>query len=119
MNHTPEPWSFIERGDCGAGAEADLSVEKDDALRGYLSLDDARRIVACVNACAGIPTEQIEQMRFSLPLAYYEMRKQRDELLAVLEALLDMDVSYHRGPKVEDAVSVARAAISSVKGGAA
>ena len=37
-------------------------------------------------------------------------------LLAALEALIDMDVAYQRGPKVEQAVEDARAVIASVKG---
>ena len=38
------------------------------------------------------------------------------ELLAALEALLDMDVAYQRGPRVQDAVAVARTAIAKAKG---
>lgn len=34
------------------------------------------------------------------------------ELLEALQALIDMDVAYQRGPKVEDAVEAARAAIA-------
>jgi len=34
------------------------------------------------------------------------------ELLEALRSLIDMDVAYQRGPKVEDAVEVARAAIA-------
>ena len=45
--------------------------------------------------------------------------QQRDELLAALESLIDMDVSYNRGPKVETAVENARLIIAKVKGGAA
>lgn len=38
------------------------------------------------------------------------------ELLAALEALLDMDVAYQRGPRVADAVEVARSALAKAKG---
>jgi hypothetical protein len=44
------------------------------------------------------------------------VEKQRDSLLAALSALIDMDVSYQRGPVVERAVETARSAIASVKG---
>jgi hypothetical protein len=62
--HTPEPWEVRDGmvikavGDDGAyvaaavRAPAGHSKEQADA--------NARRIVACVNACAGIPTEDLE-----------------------------------------------------------
>jgi hypothetical protein len=60
--HTPEPWSFVSRGDYGDGEEADLSVLF-EGMRGTLKLEDARRIVACVNACEGLPTESLEKVQ--------------------------------------------------------
>ena len=45
--------------------------------------------------------------------------RQRDELLAALEALIDMDVSYQRGRKVVEAVENAIDTIARVKGNAA
>mgnify|MGYP003409370274 FL=1 len=51
--------------------------------------------------------------------AYEEIEKQRDELLAALEALIDMDVSYQRGRKVVEAVENAIDTIARVKGNAA
>lgn len=39
------------------------------------------------------------------------------DLLEALQALIDMDVAYQRGPKVEDAVERARAAIAKATGG--
>jgi hypothetical protein len=39
------------------------------------------------------------------------------ELLAALQSLIDMDVAYQRGPKVEDAVEVARTVIAKATGG--
>jgi len=44
--------------------------------------------------------------------------EQHGELLAALESLVDMDVSYGRGKKVEDAVENAKSAIASAKGSA-
>jgi hypothetical protein len=38
------------------------------------------------------------------------------ELLEALEALLDMDISYQRGPKVKVAESAARAAVAKARG---
>lgn len=55
-----------------------------------LSKANARRIVACVNACAGIPTEVLEAMPSgpaSLLPMYTRLAQQCDKLLAVLEGL--------------------------------
>jgi hypothetical protein len=38
------------------------------------------------------------------------------DLLEALQSIVDMDVAYQRGPKVEDAVEVARAAIAKATG---
>ena len=50
----------------------------------------ARRIAACVNACAGIPTEMLEAMHSGpaalLPM-YARLEAQRDELLAAAEVI--------------------------------
>ena len=70
MNHTPEPWYFRE---CTAD-DCDCScVVTDEHIRnnahivipvGYVRFTDARRIVACVNACAGIATEELSTFGF-------------------------------------------------------
>lgn len=41
------------------------------------------------------------------------------DLLEALQSLVDMDVSYQRGPRVEEAVNKARYAIAKATGGAA
>lgn len=58
--HTPEPW--ILDGNC-------VAAESDQLNKGYYTAigrgpdrdGNARRIVACVNACRGLPTEELEQ----------------------------------------------------------
>jgi hypothetical protein len=73
MKHTDEPWevgssndTFIFA-DCTYVAQtcADFEIVTDKHR------EDARRIVACVNACAGIETEDLEKVaktRGSIPL---------------------------------------------------
>lgn len=46
------------------------------------------------------------------------LRAAAPDLFDALQALIDMDVSYQRGPKVEQAVDNARAAISKATGAA-
>jgi len=91
--HTPEPWRTAERSgfpfhiDDARGESVAMMLADDDhdEQRG---LDNARRIVACVNACAGIPTEMLEERRECAGAWFPELenaKKQRDELLAALE----------------------------------
>jgi hypothetical protein len=46
----------------------------------------------------------------------YGLRLEVRNLLEALQSLIDMDVAYQRGPKVEDAVEVAKAAIAKSTG---
>lgn len=89
--HTPEPWisegSFIGipngKGTFYMSPLSGINQERREA--------DARRIVACVNACAGLSTgflEQIDSIQSALTgqLVVTEvLENQRDELLAALE----------------------------------
>lgn len=68
MNHTPEPWNIDPQGtaiyvtfvdgyeneilDCWTAGRIDVDMAK----------ANARRIVACVNACKGLETDDIESM---------------------------------------------------------
>jgi hypothetical protein len=59
--HTKEPWEVVmNRNAMGH------SIKRPDGgsvVLGALNYEDARRIVACVNACAGIPTEMLEDAK--------------------------------------------------------
>ena len=85
-------------------------------------IEDARRIVACVNACAGLPTEQLES---SPPGGILNgvagLIAQRNELLAALEIIAASE-EFHGDSFVCDfgtLQGVARAAIAKAKGGEA
>lgn len=93
--HTPEPWvvaaKALVRLDHAYLIE---SVDHHDfeygATLAATSQQDALRIVACVNACAGLPTEQLEASPLGGVLnGVAGLIAQRDELLAALEALDD------------------------------
>lgn len=81
---------------------------------------DARRIVACVNACAGVPTELLEEY----PAPFSEMRAQRDQLLGLLrkfDSIMDgcgnwPDTSSSQ-VSLGDLAAEARATIAAVEGG--
>jgi hypothetical protein len=101
--HTPEPWKST-----GADQNDEYgvwSVDGRNCIAEGLTAANARRIVACVNACAGIPTEvmeipdndpralQMDRLRIfyarleAAQKGCIDLESQRDELLAALKAL--------------------------------
>lgn len=90
--HTPEPWAVkgatIRTAD---GIGIDVIATMQVSNQPFWD-EDARRIVACVNACAGCATEVLEtapvgffNSTYGHPKYLEEITKQRDELLAELE----------------------------------
>lgn len=67
MSHSPEPWRLIDSGFLNSVRCCDKNGE---FVAGYCSDEGSiakgdpnwERIVACVNACVGIPTERLAQM---------------------------------------------------------
>lgn len=128
--HTPEPWR--QEGLTILCADGHIIFRMDVSF--YLPeerKEAARRIVACVNACAGIPTDQLESgearyVRNELA-DIYALEKQRDELLAALEkgghSLREISLWDKTTAKdvamAKAAYAEVKAAIASVKGGAA
>lgn len=80
---------------------------------------DARRLVACWNACDGIQTNELEHIANTGGMLgpredVARIASQRDELLAELEKIAtSVDIDTLRA-----AIDCARAALSKVKGGA-
>lgn len=93
-NHTKEPW-LIDENNIHIGSIATL--HGDDA--GYSEIwsewdgspkshkDNARRIVACVNACRGLATDDLEQRGLisAVGSELLSADRQRDKLLAALK----------------------------------
>lgn len=76
QKHTPEPWHVTAPGTFSPariyGADRKLVAECDDGV-GQPREDNARRITACVNACAGLPDMVLDRRR---PLVYREQVSQ-------------------------------------------
>lgn len=100
--HTPEPWAFSpERHthDCfihqeGAVPRNGYISPEDGGVVGssewtWLKDEDARRIVACVNACAGIADPEA-------------LRRERDEAVEVLREIAAMDGLTICGPRHDE-----------------
>ena len=110
MSHTKEPWAIFEDDAKAIVTVAhpmlSLMTVGNDGLATMFSEADARRIVACVNACAGIETHELELMTGRMSIASQikacdaiyataeakatrrsKFAHQRDELLAAAEAI--------------------------------
>ena len=119
--HTPEPWR-VEVGEqpesiavlCTSGL-AHFEIVSDSQLGDIHA--DARRITACVNACAGVDTEYLEVAPIGIFASKYgspgyidQLEKQRDELLAAMIHI--QQVACSGSPEL----GIATDAIASVKG---
>ena len=149
QKHTQEPWQQFEHDKRAIVSEEHpnlslLSID-DDGLGIFFEEKDARRVVACVNACAGISTESLEKggVGSLLELGLDEQRRgdsaeqQRDDLqreLAQVNAAMkaqadglvkqrDELVAAMRAialaRNLGSAHIIAKDSIASVKGGAA
>lgn len=126
--HTPEPWEFgygqtREFGMClgiGLNSAPDWHVvavvSPADSVN-HADEANARRIVACVNACAGVDTECLEVAPIGIFASKYgspgyidQLEKQRDELLAAMIHI--QQVACSGSPELGIAID----AIASVKG---
>ena len=114
MNHTKEPWyavgAWVENPNddapdiCNCDPAAMAQAHFDQSYE--VTCANARRIAACVNACAGIETHELELMTGRMSIASQikacdaiyataeakatrrsKFARQRDELLAAAEAI--------------------------------
>lgn len=91
--HTPEPWQVFEGEEIDGVLCPDGKHILDMWHRGGQGRSNARRIVDCVNACAGIPTASLEGKPGAvLEIGVSNLEAERDQLkarIAELEAELD------------------------------
>lgn len=111
------------------GPENPALRDKDgEVIADVFGAEKGRRIVACVNACAGIDTEALESTKTGelcelVAWKIEQVEKQRDDLLAALEkAKSKMEAATKCHPQATvyllgEAHEVIDAAIASVKGG--
>ncbi|MGY6037818.1 hypothetical protein [Aeromonas sp. AE23HZ002T15] len=132
--HTQEPW--LRSSDDFVAAESDQLNNGEYILScfGPDQAANARRIVACVNACRGLPTDELEQKGVvaAVGTELLELDRQCGELLAALVATTEHLAKVMGGPLIAGAgvtfangvegiptIMKARAAIAKTKGGAA
>ncbi len=114
--HSPEPWKYST----DVGGRVNIFVDDGRTVtlcHAHLRPEDARRIVACVNACAAIPTEELEKAAAD-PIAGMFGRlagksvSQRDHAVRALSQLL----SHRTAGKTHDALEAARSAVATITG---
>lgn len=118
--HTKEPWNVGVVLVSGYNATAILDCDGDEVCNMGTSLlnedANATRIVACVNACAGIPTEALERGDLELLLLSTheahaaKLRRERDEAVEALKLML------RRHGCVEGCCASARAVLAKIGG---
>jgi hypothetical protein len=103
MAHTQEPWRTGRAGAVVAnfpikeiGGSDDIEYYGGHLVCESVTKSNAARIVACVNACAGIPIEKLTQVENS-PAPIFDLllqtAKQRDELLVALKSAREFIVN--------------------------
>lgn len=135
--HTSEPWSYQasipEEGyECFWINSGSRQISSFDGPQNEEQFSNVRRIVACVNACAGYTTEELEQAtldkrhRHEIIADLVKSNKQRDELLAALEQFCTWGRMQHKAQskgchatfdmmQLRDEIELAESAIASVK----
>lgn len=107
--YTPEPW-----------ARHGHLVYFPDVMGGF-SLRDcpnpeatARRIVACVNACRGLDTSNLETKGLASADQLFELEQQRNELLKAIDQVLNGTLLDSAGNRDEDGMMSAWADASNI-----
>lgn len=101
MSHTTEPWAVHPHaaGVIVTASDTDVFLLGFDAdgLVAFINEHDARRTVACVNACAGFSTQTLEAAVAEGSGVIRALQRQRDELLAAAKNLRDVKGRHHSG----------------------
>lgn len=98
MSHTPEPWILFEVGDrfkhqCPASSDRTsiltTAMEDDVQFGAVYNDEDAKRIVACINACAGMksPADEIDNLKRDIVEYKKESSNKTGEILKMKDAL--------------------------------
>lgn len=123
--HTPEPWAIgapPPNGEQTVGNADGLMVAVCTSGYSVSPIANARRIVACVNACKGVRTETLEHVPLTLKTIEMVKRielteKRCGELLGIVEAVAHIGVDFGYGPFAlsDEHVEKARAVIKKIE----
>ena len=132
--HTPEPWFYHRQGFSTVYIEARIGGGMLQEIAACGPCQDgteqqdenARRIVACVNACAGVDTDLLEAGELDKPTMLViqenkDLKHRCDELLAALEDAVET-IEWINGctspavDEIEKAIREGNSAIAKAKG---
>lgn len=91
VKHTAEPWKLHRSGQSVGSSDGygvcEVWPRDEDNFPDTEGKANARRIVACVNACRGLSTDELEKhgLVSAVGTELIELKKQRDQLLAAIE----------------------------------
>ena len=130
MSHTPEPWRICTAGDTieklvpvseYGDSILTLVTEGRTEFAAVYSDDDAKRIVACVNACKGFSTEQLVDIYHMGGMAISVAKIGRlqntiNDLVSAMEDLMGSDhpvtpVAYFRADELVSQIKSAGGAV--------
>lgn len=97
--HTKEPWRIEPATKKDNWRIIGANGQVISTFSGNMDMENARRIVACVNACAGITVEMLEAMPSgpaSLLPMYARLEQQRDQLQAQRDQLAQQLANLER-----------------------
>lgn len=97
--HTKEPWSVYEGEQIHGVIDSEgKHLAEMWQRKQYNSLENARRIVACVNACAGIDTERLEAPGgiAEIIAKYREENKELRKKCTGIQTLQALDADFKR-----------------------
>lgn len=122
MNWTKEPWMILDEGDVleinnGTNGVTSTCFDYSKDQSREQVLIDYSRIVACVNACAGIETVQLEVLDIKGAVDGADLaRQQRDMLLEALRKIIDTARAHpYAGVSCGETASLAIAEIEATK----
>lgn len=105
--HTPEPWHAPGLGEIHSANHEDIAqiCFADPEYSACGTEEDARRIVACINAAEGISTEALEASKDFAKAGIATVRSieaQRDELAEALHSAVEVIKTWHNMDGSED-----------------
>ncbi len=103
--HSPEPWEYVEKHECLYDKNGNEVIDNYD----YISIENAQRIVNCVNALQGIPDPSVVPELISLS----------NDLLEAIDSNVEhdsMDEPITRIQYIADEIGYLRALITKIKG---
>lgn len=115
--HSEEPWKFHEQGEANefclvtSAGKWVVAFRQNGEMMPDQQRENARRIVACINACSGFSTEALEAQVLAGRGIIRAFQDQRDDLIAALKEI------QAAGGYPERVYELTKAAIAKAQGG--